>query len=93
MPSKNVTADITAQNSFTDTFSANGPFNIILAGTWAATVTLQMLRADGSTWVDVTTWTANAIKIGEAPPTGGKYRLGVKTGDFTSGTVNAELNQ
>lgn len=89
--------DATAENEFTDSIEVTGTgtfreFGITIIGTWVATVTLQR-SVDNSTWSDVTTYTTvqgttysdgfdNQIIY---------YRLGVKTGDFTSGSVEMHL--
>ena len=81
----NVTADITAQNTFTDKIQVVGHFNLSISGTWAATVTVQR-SWNNSDWFDVDTFTGNYEGVGfDAEEV--YYRAGVKTGDFTSGTV------
>ncbi|MHB0965500.1 MAG: phage tail protein [Bellilinea sp.] len=95
-----VTASVTAQNQFTSAIEVTGtttqrPFTIIRSGAWVATVTLQR-SFDTSTgpWTDVTTYTTNAtISFDDALANQiAYYRIGVKTGDYTSGTVGLELN-
>lgn len=97
-----VTTNVTAQNQFTSAISVEGVgsdriFTINISGTWTATVTLQRsLTSDSGPWSDVPgkTWTANTTETF----TDGLdnqiayYRIGVKTGDFTSGTVVLELS-
>lgn len=81
----NVTASITAQNTFTDKIQVVGHFNLSISGTWAATVTVQR-SWDGTNWFDVDTFTSNYEGVGfDAEEVW--YRAGVKTGEFTSGTV------
>ncbi len=92
-------ASIAAQNTFTTSMTVGGSGNdrsitITLNGTWTATVTLQV-STDNSVWADVAgyVWTANVT----GPYIDGLdgqlryYRIGVKTGEYTSGTVSARL--
>lgn len=64
-----------------------------LSGTWTATVTLQRSVGETGSWVDVETKSAN----GTYNYTDGLdnqivyYRVGVDTGDYTSGTVDTVL--
>lgn len=89
---KAVTASITAQNTFTDPITVRGLFNFSLSGTWSGTVTLQR-SFDGSTWLDVATYTANIEDVGEEGELGVLYRAGIKTGEFTSGTAVVRISQ
>lgn len=82
---------ITAQNTFTDAVRLEGYFNLSISGTWAATVTVQR-SIDNATWVDVDTFTANSEEVGFEPELMW-YRVGVKTGEFTSGTVVLRLGR
>ena len=93
-----VTSDISAQNTFTNTINVTGTstarsFTVSRTGVWVATVTLQRSFDDGVSWIDVTTYTTNA----SVTFTDGLdnqiilYRIGVKTGDYTSGTVSLTL--
>jgi hypothetical protein len=93
MPKALVTKSITAENTFSDSISLSQKFNVSLSGTWVATVFLQRSFDGGTTWVDVKSWTANTQEAGEEPESGILYRLGVKTGGFTSGTVVCRLSQ
>jgi hypothetical protein len=86
-----VTASIIAQNTFSDAVRLEGYFNISLSGTWVATATVQR-SIDNSTWVDVKTYTLNAEEVGFEPEFMW-YRVGVKTGAFTSGTVVVRLGR
>jgi hypothetical protein len=63
-----------------------------LSGTFSATVTLQ--RAEdyppdaSTTWYDVAEFTEAGLYVGLEPTDAGAYyRFGVKTGDYSSGTV------
>lgn len=79
------TATITAQNTFTDGVSNEGYFNISISGTFVATVFVQR-SIDNSTWMDVISFTGPVEQYGFDPEFM-YYRIGVKTGGFTSGSV------
>ena len=84
------TASITAENTFTDKLQVIGHFNISISGTWEATVSVQR-SWNGTDWFDVNTFTSNFEGVGfDAEEI--FYRVGVKTGDFTSGTVVLRLS-
>lgn len=93
-----VTKSISTANIFTDTVEVTGAdsarvINIVVTGTFSATWHLQRSFDGGSSWLDVTSGTTatstsfndgltNAIVL---------YRLGVKTGNYTSGTLLCSL--
>lgn len=83
--------NISAQNTFTAPVLVQGgdTFDISISGTFVATVVVQRSK-DGATWLDVESFTAPAEKTGVSG-SAWYYRLGVKTGGYTSGTVVAEL--
>ena len=85
--------DITAENQFTDAVKINGPGLVAISDTssMSMTVSLQISIDGGTTWIDTgDTWTAEGVDT-LADGLGKKYRLGVKTGDFTSGTATVYL--
>ena len=86
-----VTASITEEDTFSDPLSVRGLFDFSLSGTWTATVTLQRSFDDGTTWLDVAEYTSNVEEYGTQATGAVKYRFGVKTGDFGSGTVVGRL--
>lgn len=83
----------TAQNTFSTPVPLQREFNLSLSGTWAATVTLQRSFDQGQTWLDVATYTANIQDRGFEAEAGVLYRVGVKTGNYTSGTVVGRISQ
>lgn len=88
-----VAASITAQNTFSDGIDlARGTALFRLRGTWAATVHLQ-LSDDGTNWDDVDSRAVNGAWVFDVPHAGLQYRFGVKTGNFTSGTVAGRISQ
>lgn len=96
-----VNASISGANTFSDPIRVTGVgtdrvFSIAISGTWTATVTLQRSFTSASgPWADVTaaSYTSNTT----TSLTDGFdnqsvwYRIGVKTGDYTSGTVVTAL--
>lgn len=88
-----VTKDITAQNTFSDGLYIEEGFNLSISGTFVATVTVQRSFDQGSTWRDVDTFTAPIETAGFDPEPVVVYRAGVKTGDFTSGTVSIRIGR
>lgn len=90
-------ASLTAQNTFSCTTTAcpalQGNFNFSLSGTWVATVHLQRSFDNGTTWLDVASYTANIEDRGVEPEAGVRYRFGVKTGNYTSGTVVGRVSR
>jgi len=92
-----VQASVTAQDEFTGSILVTGvgtsrDFSLSIAGTWSATVTLQR-STDDATWEDVETYTTNtSVTFSDGLDNlQYYYRIGVKTGDFTSGTVELSL--
>lgn len=90
-----VTASITNANSFTEQteFDYRRPFNVSVSGTFSATVALQRSFDDGTTWLTVWTTTTAAELVVDTVEPGTLWRLGVRTGDYTSGTVAARVSQ
>jgi hypothetical protein len=87
---RSVTANISAQNTWTNAFELRGHFGLSISGTWAGTVTVQRSVDGGSTWRDVDSFTTNIETYG-FDPIKCKYRVGIKTGGYTSGTAVVEL--
>lgn len=90
-----VAASINSANSFTEAaeFDSRKPFNASVSGPFTATVALQRSFDDGVTWLDVWTTTAPTEKLVETTEPGVLWRLGVRLGDYTNGTVKARLSQ
>ncbi len=92
-----VDASITAENTFTSAIRVTGIdsariFSVNVNGTFVATATLQRsIDSESGPWVDVSgeTYTAPLAKSFDDGLDNQIvwYRIGVKTGDFTSGTV------
>lgn len=93
-----VSEAISAENVFSDEIRVTGidtqrAFSIFISGTFVATVTLQYSVAEPGNWVDVATYTGpSAISYDDTLDNQIiYYRIGVKTGGYTSGTVNVSL--
>ena len=87
-----VTKSITAQNTFSDEIKVQGYFNVSITGIAGGTeVTVQKIAGvDGSNYTDVDSFTADVETYGfEAERK--TYRIGVKTGDFGSGTCKVRI--
>ncbi len=93
MSRKTITKSIDAENEWSNSATLTGYFNLSLSGTWTATVTIQRSFDQGSTWYDVDTWTTNTQEYGLEPENGVYYRFGVKTDEYTSGTIVGRLSQ
>lgn len=93
MGQKLQTRSVTNENQFCDPAEIIGYFNVSISGTWEGIVTAQRSFDLGSTWFDVHSWTANTQEFGFEPERGVQYRLGIKTGDFVSGTAVLRLSQ
>lgn len=94
-------SSIAAENTFTSAISParkvgayfpEGYLNVSISGTWSGTVTLQRSFDSGSTWVDVETFTANDEGYLYDKERGILYRIGIKTGEYTSGTAVVRLS-
>lgn len=95
---QNVSTTVSAQDQFTNTIRVTGigagrTFGISIAGTFTATVTLQRSLGAPGDWVDVATYTtAQSLTYNDALDNQiAYYRIGVKAGGFTSGSIDLDL--
>lgn len=67
--------------------------SITRAGTWSATVTLQRSLSEPGNWTDAVTFTSNGTSTytDDLDNQIVYYRIGIKTGDYTSGTANIDM--
>lgn len=93
-----VTANLTAEDTFTSYIRVAGvegtrQFAITISGTFTATLTLQQSIGEPGNWIDVTTYTGltSITYDDELDNQIIYYRLGIKAGDYTSGTAVAAL--
>ena len=101
MAANAVTADITGANEFSASISPKtqtsfgientGYLNVSISGTFTATVSLQRSFDGGTTWRTRTTYTTATETNVFDHEARVLYRLGVETGNFTSGTVSVRL--
>lgn len=100
-----VTQSLGQEDVYTDSIRVTGvdsgggindrDFTVTISGTWAGTITLQRSYDDPDTgFVDVSTYVANSTFVisDSADNTIYYYRLGFKTGDYTSGTATISIN-
>lgn len=94
-----VTASLTGADQFTDPIRVAGVenqriFQIVISGTWIATVTLQYSVAEPGNWVDVKDWTSNTSENHDDGLDNEiiYYRIGIKAGDYTSDTAVVSLS-
>lgn len=93
-----VTVDASAENTFTDEIRVTGVentrrFTILTTGTWSGTMTLQRSIVEPGSWTDVQTWTGNTSVTYDDGLDNQivYYRIGFKSGDYSSGTLTATL--
>lgn len=95
---QNQTVALSAADTYTDPIRVTGvstdrAFTYTLSGTFVGTITLQRSVGDIGAWTDV-----NTVSLGALTYNDGfdnqiiYYRLGFKTGDYTSGTANIEVS-
>lgn len=84
--------DISAANSFSTPvlIQAKNDFDISISGTFVATVVLQRSKDGVTNWRDVSTFTAATEQTGSAG-SAWFYRLGIKTGGYTSGIATVDI--
>ena len=88
--SKTISADPGA-DSFSITARFEGDCNISVRGTFDATVKVQKSYDDGSTWIDVKTYSESVETLWREPRGDFMWRIGIENGDYTSGTVTMRL--
>lgn len=89
-----VTKSIAAADTYTDPIRVTGIensriFGVSISGTWSASITLQRSPGAPGSWTDVNVWTGNT-SISWDDGFDNQiiyYRLGIKTGAYTSGTA------
>lgn len=93
-----VELDATGAGQWSSAISVSGvgttrDISVVRAGTWSATVTLQRSSDGGTTWAEVATYTTNAtVTYNDALDNQDlQYRIGIDTGDYTSGTAELSL--
>lgn len=89
-----VQADLSAQTTFGDPLQIDvgERFTVSVSGTFVATITLQRRLAGIAAWLDVEAYTVPTEKDGLAAE-GQEIRLGIKTGEYTSGTATVRIGK
>ena len=88
-----VTATITAENTFTDWKEIHDHYNYSVSGINGDTVTLQRTFDGGATTKDVASIAADVeVASGYETERGVKYRIGVKTGGYSAGTILVRIS-
>ena len=91
-----MTLIITGENQFTEPkFFSSRLFTATIVGTFTAKVTVQRVNQNempdaGTEWRDVEEY-SEASELNGLDTGGHWYRIGVKTGDFTSGTIKVAI--
>ena len=84
---------ISAQNTFTEAFLiSSGLFHVGISGISGDTVHVQSSLDDGTTWRDIASYTVDSTLTGEMGADC-RIRVGVKTGNYSAGTIVAEIKQ
>ncbi len=87
----NTATALDGPGTYSDSTSFVGNFNLSIWGTFVGTVTLQR-SFDGTTWLDVADYDEPIEDAGYEPGSA-IYRIGIKAGDYTSGTANVRIGQ
>lgn len=97
---QNIALSISAQNVFTTNHikvvgvGDARVFNVTITGVWLATVTLQRSFDEGASWSDAVNYTGNQNYSYDDGLTNSSiwYRIGIKSGNYTSGTAAVSLS-
>ena len=87
-----VEATLVAENTFTDEIAIHDNLNYSVQGINGDTVTLQRSYDDGVIWKDVVSVTEDTEGVYYETEMGVIYRLGIKTGGYSAGTVLARIS-
>jgi hypothetical protein len=90
-----VSTTISGEDMWSDTFFVDANETIIasMEGSWGATVTVQKTYDEGDTWIDYLSSTSNTnVEIAEIRGDV-YYRIGIDTGDYTSGAAELRLSK
>ncbi len=94
-----VTESLGAANVFSDPIRVAGvggqrTFGVTITGTWVATVHIQYSVDEPGNWIDYTSYTTNqSTSISDGLDNQIiYYRIGIKAGNYTSGTADATLS-
>jgi hypothetical protein len=79
--------NISSENTFTIPVPMYGEIDLSIAGTFEGTLTLQRSFDGGNNWRNVDTFTTSTETYFYEPKYDVYYRIGFKTGDYSSGTA------
>jgi len=93
MSSQNEEKVITSDNDFTDWLNVpiKSRYSVSIWGTFVGTITLQKTYDGGNTILDVEDFTSKDSDVSVEMPENIQVRIGIKTGNYTSGTANVRL--
>lgn len=97
---QNVAKSISSDDTFSDYIIVRGigvtrTFTTIITGTWVATINLQRSFDEGVSWENVDAGTTVNITTSNNDGLDNQvvwYRIGIETGNYTSGTANVSLS-
>lgn len=84
---------ITAENTFTTGVSIRHTADVSVAGVVDSAVTVQRSFDNGVIWKDIEQFTVDFERAIDASLEGVLYRVGVKTGDYGTDTIEARISQ
>jgi len=94
MPIFKQVATITGEDQWTDSVKMIGNFNMSISGTWEnSTITVQRQFDSDGVWLDADSFDENIEIVGQEPEKNVLYRMGVKQGDFGSGSISVRLSR
>tara|TARA_R110001632_G_scaffold143808_1_gene259954 strand:+ start:289 stop:603 length:315 start_codon:yes stop_codon:yes gene_type:complete len=90
---KTISSD-TSADQFSDTTFLDGDFSLSISGAIGGSgiVTVQRSTDGGTTFHDVDTFTAIGEHVGFEPTPSTAYRVGMKNGQYASGTTVLQLS-
>jgi hypothetical protein len=90
------TETLSGADQWSDILNVDSNESVVVSiegSSWSATVTLQRSTDHGSTWLDVYYWTANVSTAVSESYDDIYYRIGIKIGDYTSGTPTVTIGK
>lgn len=90
MVAVSTTADLTGDDQFSTAITVVGDLSLTISGAFTGPVTVQRSFDEGSTWLDVDTFTTMTEEVGFEPVLC-QYRVGVKASESWSGTATVGL--
>ncbi len=85
--------EMTGENQFSDELTVLGNFNFsLISSSFVGIVTIQRKFPGDVAFRDIKTYTGST-EDRDFEPEGAQYRYGIKTGDYTSGTIDGRLRK